>query len=370
MIRTVLVLASIFLMVACSSSEPDRAENGSDQVAAASTQVVPLREFATLKARPDTQARKINLTGRLQPLEAIQLVAEVPGKTLETGKILNEGLTYRRGEVMVRIDDRQTRLNLQAQKSQFQSALVRLLAKMELDYPEAHPAWDAYVRNFQADESLPELPEVSDDQVNFFLSANGVFSTYYTIKSAEEQLPKYQIVAPFTGIITQGSLPPASVVNPGMAFAQFSRTDVFELKLAVSTSDIEGFQPGQKISVRHRNTDRTYQGIVHRFGGAIDAGTQSVPVFVRVSGRGLRQGMFLETDIALSSMEGVVELPLNALNRENQVHVIRDSVVVLQEVNPVQYQGSRVWVSGLSTGDMVITASLNEPIVGIKARPE
>jgi len=370
MIRTISVLASLLVLVSCSSSKPKPTEEEADQVSTTAPQESMLRDFATLEARPDTQARTLNLTGRLQPLEALQLVAEVPGKTLETTKILNEGVTYRRGEVMVRIDDRQTRLNLQAQKSQFQSALVRLLAKMELDYPNAHPTWDKYVRNFDEAEPLPELPEISDDQLNFFLSANEVFSTYYTIKSAEEQLPKYQIAAPFTGIITQGSLPPGSVVNPGMGFAQFSRTDIFELKLAVSTADIEGFQPGRKINVSHRNTGKTYQGTVHRLGGTIDASTQSVPVFVRVSGRGLRQGMFLETDMALSSMESVVELPITALNRENQVHVIRDSVVVLQEVRPVQFQGSRVWVSGLKAGERVITESLNEPIVGIKARPE
>lgn len=326
-----------------------------------------LASYQTVTATPRTEATSISISGRTQPLEALQLVAEVAGRTQSTNKLLNEGVTYQRGETMILVDDNQYRLGLQAQRSQFHAALVRIMSQIQLDYPAAHPVWDAYLRTFNEEELLAELPNVEDEQLRFFLSANNVYATYYNIKSAEEMLPKYRITAPFSGVVTQGSVSAGTVVAPGTPLAQFSRTDVYELKASVSSAQIDLLKAGQKITLRHRNTDQNWQGTVHRIGQTIDATTQAVPVFIRLSGRGLRAGMFLEAALSTNSFTGVVALPVAALNRNNQVHVISDSTVILQDVEPVHYADNQVWVQGLRTGQVIITEVPIDPIVGTKA---
>jgi len=368
-IRLLLSLSMVLLLWNCASESS--AETPTETAKASSQKSkneVPA--YRTQEATPQDQSRVLSITGRTQPLEEVQVIAEVQGQALATDKLLNEGIRYRKGETLVRIDDAQYRLNLQAQKSQFQSALVRLLSQIKLDYPEAHPDWDAYVRDFNVEETLPELPPVDNDQLRFFLSANGVFASYYQIKSAEEQLPKYNIYAPFTGVITEGNLSPGAVVTPGQPLATYSRTDVYELKAAVSSADIDRLKGGQKIKLIHSNTGESWTGYVHRIGGAFDPSTQSVPVYIRVSGRGLREAMFLEATLEAEGYEQVVALPLDALNRKNQVHVIRDSTVVLQEVTPVHYETQQVWVQGLKGGEQIIVEDVLGPIAGSKAIPK
>lgn len=326
-----------------------------------------LKQFPTITAQPVDQARKLSITGRTQPLEVLQIVAEVQGKALKTPKLLNEGIRYKKGETMVNIEDDQFQLDLKAQKSQFLASLVRIMSQIQLDYPAAHPAWDQYLRDFDEHALLPDLPEVTDDQLRYFLSANNVFASFYSIKSAEERLPKYQVKAPFTGIVTQGNVSAGAVINPGVPLATYSRTDVYELKAAISSKDANRFKIGQKITLTHNNTGKRWTGTVNRFGGAMDQGTQSVPVFIRVSGSGLREGMFLEANLETDAYEQVVALPLVALNRNNQVHLIQDSTVQLQDVVPVHYEQNEVWVKGLQGGEQIIIEEIIHPIVGTKA---
>lgn len=351
-------------------SEPETADETVDPspAAVAVSQQAPIKQsFQTLAAQPESQARQISITGRIQALEKLQLVAEVPGKALASTKRLNEGTRYKKGELMLSIEDTQFQLNLKAQKSQFHAALVRIMSQIQLDYPQAHPAWDEYLRLFDENQPIPALPAVEDDQLRFFLSANNVLATYYNIKSTEERLPKYKLKAPFTGIVTQGSVVAGAVINPGIPLAQYSRTDVYELKASISSTDVGKLSAGQKLQLRHTNTGENWQGTVHRFGGTIDPATQAIPVFIRVSGKGLREGMFLETSLTADAYEGVVVLPINALSRDNQVHYIDDNTVKLKDVTPVLYSKKEVWVQGLEAGEQVIIEQILGPIVGITA---
>lgn len=349
------------------SSETKTTPNSTETAVEVSQKVT---SFETLTAQPEDQARALSITGRTQSIEKLQIIAEVQGKALPTKKLLNEGISYGKGETLVKVDDTQYRLNLQAQKSQFQSALVRIMSRIKLDYPKAHAAWDQYLRDFNTEELLKELPEVKDDQLRYFLSANNIFASFYNIKGAEELLPKYQIKAPFRGTIIQGQVSPGSVISPGVPLATLNRTDVYELKASISSADINRLKPGQKIKLTHNNTAETWNGIVNRFGATIDPGTQAIPVFIRVSGEGLREGMFLEATLEADSYNQVVALPLAAMNRNNQVHLIQDSTVKLQDVEPVHYEKNIVWVTGLKGGEQVIVEEIIQPIVGIKAIPK
>lgn len=375
MIKPLNWLAMLALAAICWQCAAEaKTEAASPPVAEANETLIesskPIRYFTTLTAQPDNESQAIPVTGRVEALESLPIIAEVQGQVQANGKLLKEGVSYKKGETLIQLDDQRYRLGLQAQRSQLQASLVQFMSQIQLDYPTAHPAWDAYLRAFDPSEILKELPVVSDDQLRYFLSAQGVFATYYNIKSAEELLPKYRIRAPFSGIITEGALSAGTVVSPGAPLGRLSRTDIYEFKVNISSADIDRIKTGQKISLRQPNSGKEYSGTVHRIGGTIDPGTQAIPVFLRLRGTGLRDGLFLEARMADTTMEEVVELPMHALTRDNQVHLIRDSTIVLQAVEVAHYGENRVWVKGLSSGALVVTEKRNEPIVGLRALPK
>ncbi|MEM8900558.1 MAG: HlyD family efflux transporter periplasmic adaptor subunit [Bacteroidota bacterium] len=364
---TRLFLFSITLIVGWACSDSSASEETQVPTTRGISDATSLPSFKTQKIALQSTDQLVNITGRTQSLESIQITSEVPGKVMSSGKILNEGVSYRKGETMVKIDNKTFSLNLKSQKSQFLASLVRLMPQIKLDYVGEHPDWDTYVNSFSVENVLPDLPEVQNEQLRYFLSANNVFSSFYAIKSGEETLSKYRITAPFTGVVTQGNVSRGAVVNPGVPLASFSRTDVFEVKAAISSADITDMKVGQNIKLTNKLTGETYQGKLKRLGGSVDPGTQSIPVFIQVSGKGLKEGMFLEASLGSGKEELVAEIPLIAMTRTNQVHVIQDSIVSLKEVVPISFRENSVWVKGLAEGEEVIIEEILEPITGIKA---
>ncbi|MEM6628485.1 MAG: HlyD family efflux transporter periplasmic adaptor subunit [Bacteroidota bacterium] len=364
-LRLVVIAFLPLLVIGCGEEAASGSQTTPHQ--ARSEKSIEFKRFKTVTVSPESKRRKVTVNGRLQPLEQIEIVSEVQGSVLPMKKLLKEGVRYTKGETLMRIDSKQYGLNLKAQKSQFMASLVRIMSQIKLDYPEEHPAWDTYLREFDAGVSLPPLPEVDNKQLTYLLSANNIFATFYSIKSAEELYTKYTLRAPFSGVITRGQVSQGAIVNPGVSLATLSRSDVFELKAALSSAFIELFKVGQKIQLTHSNTGESWEGRVSRLGGSLEATSQSIPVFIRLSGKNLKAGMFLEAELAAANFEEVVSLPLEALTRNNQVHVIRDSTVVLQSVSPVNYESDQVWVKGLQSGESVIIEEIIQPIVGTKA---
>ncbi|MEO1262986.1 MAG: HlyD family efflux transporter periplasmic adaptor subunit [Bacteroidota bacterium] len=365
-----LLLAVPILFFQCSSEQPDTAKTKPEAIQVnlpRNEKASKLPRFKTLKVSPDLLTPGIDLTGRVQPLEALTIVSEIAGKTRSSTHLFNEGETFSKGALMVNIDDEQARLDLQARRSQFKSALVRIMSTIKLDYPASFQAWDQYLLDFDSEKPLQDLPAVNDRQLDNLLSAKNIFSTFYQIKGGEEQLRKYQIYAPFNGVLTESNFSPGAVITPGVPLGKFSRTDLYEFKTSIAAADVNKVKLGTKLKVRSNASGQSWTGTIHRTGLSIDPATQNVPVFIRVSGKGLRSGLFLETTLEGTSLPGATRLPNHALTRTNEVHVIQDNVVKLKPIEVVSYQGKEVIVKGLSAGDQVIIEELDGPIAGKKA---
>lgn len=326
-----------------------------------------IRSFNTLRVAPSTIDKRLNITGRVIPMQKVEVIAEVQGLALATAKPFKDGISFRRGQALIAIEDTDFRYNLSAQKSQFLNALVRIMSDLKLDYPSHFDEWNAYLSTVDIIKAIPELPEVTDRQLRYFLAANDIFSLYYNLKSEEETLKDFTIYAPFDGVITTAEVDPGDLVKAGVKLGEFIRTDVYEVKAAVSASDISHLSKGQSIELSARNSDQKYVGIIDRFGKSIDPSTQAVAVYLSVKGKDLMEGMYLEASIGTRSFSDAVEIPKEVLTNENQVYTIHDSVVKLKDVEPLEFRQNSVIVRGLSHGEEVITDQILSPILGTKA---
>ncbi len=326
-----------------------------------------MRRFNTTVVQPGTIDHSLNITGRVVPLQKIGIIAEVQGIARPTEKPLKEGVVFRQGQVLVSIDDTDFRYDLSAQKSQFLNAMVRIMSDLKLDYPDHFGEWNRYLSTIDVTRTLPELPEVQDAQLRYFLAANDVFNLYYSLKSKEETLRDFRIYAPFTGAVTRSDLDPGNLVTPGARLGEFIRTDRYEVQAAVSAGEIDRIKPGQVIELTSRAVQGQWQGKVSRIGKSVDASTQSVAVYLLVSGEDLKEGMYLEGKFATRAYENAVEIPGETLTRKNQVYVIEDSIVRLKDVVPLEFLENTVIVQGLAPGDQLITDPIQSPIQGIAA---
>lgn len=329
-----------------------------------------LPSYPTQEIVIEDVSQPIRVTGRVVPMQEATIASQVPGLVLPTEKLLQVGKFYRQGETMINIDNEQLRLGLKAERSSFVTSLIQILSDLSLDYAADYPKWEKFTKSIKADEFLPPMPVIANDQLNYFVASRGIPAQYYGIQQKEALLDDYTIRAPFSGRLTMASVEPGSYVSPGAPLARISRTDVYEVQAAIPALAVadDRVKEGQKIGIDVRDTGGTYVGTINRFATNLDEGTQSVTAFIRVNSAALRTGMYIEAELPGKNLRQVAVLPKEALLRDNTVYVIVDGIVRQKAVEVAFLDATNVYLQGLDNGDRVIIQSVEKSIVGSRAK--
>lgn len=327
------------------------------------------REVTVMPAEPQNMVTDIQITGRVTPVERIDVATEVQGVFRSGARPFRTGNRFQQGEVLVQLDDTDVALELNASRSRFASALSALLPAIRQDYPQAYEAWAGYVEAFDPEMPVSDLPEIEQRQLQFFISANDIMSRFYAIRAQENRLSKYTLRAPFTGELRNADQFPGGLVQPGSMLGEFVG-DVYELESYISLSEKDFVAVGDMVELRSSVQDSPLEGRITRIGRSVDPGTQAFPIYVEVSSPVLRSGIYLEGSIAGRTLENVVRIPRNLLTRENTVMIAEDGVATHKQVRPVFYFNGDVAVEGLESGDQLISLRTGAgALAGTKVNP-
>ncbi len=320
------------------------------------------RAVKVAPAFPDTVVPNVGIEGRVQALNRMTVLSEVSGMLPVGGKEFREGERYRSGEVMLRIDDTETRANLLAQRSQWLQLLAGSLADLQLDFPERADVWQAYVRDLDVANKLLPLPEPTSDRERLYLTGRGIISGHHAVQAAEERLSKFSLQAPFDGVITGASVQPGSMVRTGQPLGTLVGTQRFEVKSAVHARHLDKLSIGNEVELFGADGAAVARGEVSRIAGTVDPSTQSTSVYCEVratEGHSLRDGRYLSGAISLDPMTSALELDA-ALLKGDEVFAVSEGKLVSMPVDVLHRDGDRVLVGGVNPG----TALLAEPISG------
>ena len=296
---------------------------------------------------------EIAITGRVKALQQIQLLSEVQGVLTGGDRAFRTGIRFREGEVLIRIDDTEASLALNAQRSRFLTTLSGVLSTIKLDYPDAYSAWAEWAEQFDPTQPLPELPEIRNRQLRLFLTASGIMEQYYSIESAEFRLSKYKLRAPFNGELENADLTPGNLVQPGVRLGTFTG-DNMELETFISRKDLEYISIGDPVQLSSRALPETIEGTIGRIGSSVDSETQAFPVYISLSDPMLTPGIYLEGSISGQVFTNASEIPRSLLSRSNTVLIAKNGVATHKEVTPILFQRESVIVSGITEADSLI----------------
>lgn len=298
----------------------------------------------------------VNATGSLMALNRVDLFSEVQGVMLPDGGKFKAGNRFSKGQTLVSINSADFKANLMSQRSNLLNLITSALADIRLDFPDSFEKWNSYAKAFDVNSKVAELPAFASDQEKMFISGRNILSTYYSINNAELVLAKYNLSAPFNGVVTEASVTPGTVIRPGQKLGAFIDPSVFEMETPVNSSMIKFLKIGQKVTVSATdNSGKSWEGKVIRINNLIDPSTQTRNAYLRVSGDGLEEGMFLEASIAATEIENAFELPRSVLMNENQVYVTDGKTLQQQAIEPLFFTETTVIVQGLGDGTQVLT---------------
>ncbi len=300
-------------------------------------------------------------SGRLLAKNRIELYAEVQGVMEPTGKEFKPGSRYSKGETIVHIRSDDFEARLLSQKSILQNLITSILPDLRLDYPDAYPNWDKYLREFRIDKPVLPLPETTSEKEKFFVTGKNIYTTYYTTKNMELIFIKYNLRAPFAGILTDALVTPGSLVRSGQKLGEFIDPSVYELEVAVSKTILPSLSVGKNVTIKDSESHNIeWNGEIIRINGKVDPATQTVKVFIEVRGKELKEGMYLEAVMNGNPKENAFEISRNLLIDETNLYIVIEEVLQLVSVDPVYFNKNTVIVRGLKDGDQLV----NKPVPG------
>jgi len=333
-----------------------------EQVRFVGTQVIQL---GSVKA-------KIVGYGRLKSSQPVTLYSEVNG-TLVSGDIpFKPAQSFRRNDLLLKIDDRQIRLDINSTKSDFLNALASVLPEIKVDFPGEYAVWQNFFNSCDFEHSLPELPPVNNQKIKLFLSRFNVYKLYYQVRNLEIQLEKHHFYAPFDGSIVSADLRVGSTARPGTRLGEIVNLENMEVEVPVPAEDIGWMDTGKKVEFSSSEITGTWEGRIKRIGSAIDERTHTVSVFFEIINSGkneLFENVFLKAVIPGKEIDSACSIPRKVIYNDAYVYIMHNGRLKQQPVDIVRRELDSVIVNGgLSTGDSLITDVLQGVAEGMPAR--
>lgn len=243
---------------------------------------VPLVRVAPVEFREGGLA--VTGHGLVRPRAEVGLAAEVSGRVVSVSPNLVTGGRFRRGEVLIRIDEEPFRAALAQTAAERQSAQVALaLAEQQLQRTE-----ELIARNFLSRQTLDERV-ANRDQARATLARVDALERLRRI-----DLERTEIRAPFDGRVLSEKVDAGDAVQPGRELARIFDDDALEVAVSLTDRDMALIRDpwasgagraragtAATITVEHGGQRYRWPARVDRVESAVDAATRTFNVVVR-----------------------------------------------------------------------------------------
>ncbi len=342
---------------------------------------VPAPLVETLVAHAETHAVQVEADGTVVPARKVGLAPQVAGRVVWTSPQLEPGGRVRRGEPLVRIEQKDYRLALQAARAQVAQAELQLrIESRRKDLAERE--WARYGHDGEGDVELARRDPQLQTARAALEAARGA------LERAKLNLSRAVLSAPFDAVVVESKAEVGQLLGPQAgSVVTLVGTEHFWVQVSVPVGVLPSIalpseeESGAAVVVRHHTGQQVVErrGRVLRLLPDLARGGSMARLLVEIDDPlgaerpgepPLLLGAFVRVRIEASPLESVFALPRAALREGDRVFLVSEESRL--QVRPVQvaWRDERtVYVSGgLQEGERVVTSSLSTPVSGMKLR--
>jgi len=282
-------------------------------------------------------ADEVLAVGTLRAKETVVVKPEIPGRIVSIG--FSDGARVRKGEVLVRLDD--SVLAAQVEQARAERGLA------QANYERAE---DLAKRNF--------ISGSARDQAAATLKVQSA-----RLELAEAQLAKTRIAAPFSGVLGLRNVSVGDFVKDGAELVTLEDISSMKVDLRLPERYLGQLRRGQVITIAvDAFPERRFEARLDALDVQIDANGRSLLARGRLENPdgALRSGMFAKARIVLREKPDAVVIPEEAIlpaGSEAYVFRLENNRAMRTRVETgIRREGKVEIVSGLSAGDLVVTA--------------
>jgi len=320
--------------------------------------------------------------GEVKALTVVPISPEVSGRIVDIHPRLKIGEIIPKGEVLFKIDPKDYLTVLKTNRKR--------LKILKRSHELAKKEYQRILVLFKKD-NVVALSGLEAAEKTMLAAADLENQIIQVLETAENNLERCEVRAPFNARIKSVSLEKGQYVTPGQNVITLSDDSVIEIQVPLDSRDARKWlrfnrdekngnttwfsnveQVPCKIRWTENNDGQTWDGRLHRI-VKFDQQTRTLIVAVRFDAKTalkkssqsmpLVEGMFCSVKIPGRTLYNVFRLPRQAVSFENTVHIaVKDRLKTLP-VNVVRVDDENAYVAGgINAGDMVVTTRLIDPL--------
>ncbi|MBU1196720.1 MAG: efflux RND transporter periplasmic adaptor subunit [Proteobacteria bacterium] len=370
-----------------------------------------------ITVEPVSKVMTVDAFGTVIPRVQIKIAAEVPGRIDYIHPSFAEGGRIKKGDLLIRIDQRSYELDRQAAQVNVRQAktdieslekdienlkkdLALSRANMELVQKEfdriaalsknqfasrtmLDKAEQQYLQSriaFQNIQNRMIMTQPMMEQKNAALSMARV-----NFEKADLAWKKARITSPFDGWVLSKTMETGDYVNPGQIIGSIYQKDSLDVDVSIPLEDMKWIDPvlkkGQtplaKVTVAglgDGSSSHIYPARLARFKANIDEKTRTLPLTLEIQTKGtehagvfdLKPGAFVKCSIQGVEYETVFVLPRHLLKPGDLLFVIADSRLAMRKATVLRKIDEDVFIiDGLNPGDKIVTSPLPGAVEGM-----
>lgn len=311
------------------------------QMAAQASQPQPPATVASATVKQEQWQPTLYAIGNLTAIQGVDVANEVAGVVESVN--FESGESVKKGDVLVKLDDRMDQAELQGLVAQ------RRLAEVQFERFKKLLAQKSTSKS-QYDEAQAKLE-----------------SARAQVDAKRAYIDKKAIKAPFSGRVGIRQVDVGQYLASGTSVVTLQALDRLYVDFTLPERDIAKVEPGQKVEVNlQAYGDRRFEGKISAISPKVESGTRSLQLRAVIPNQDhlLRPGMFANVHVQLPTRNKVLTVPRTAITYNpygDSVFVIMEKngnkVVQRRQVEIGDSQEGQVEVTkGLEAGDQVVRA--------------
>jgi len=298
--------------------------------------------------KPKTFDVSVHSYGVVKPRTQSTLLPQVSGQILKISDNFREGGFFEAGDILLELDDRDLKAELDIAKSNLFNA-KQALSEEQARVAQAKQDWKLLGKGEEAPDLVLRKPQLSAVQAR-------LLSAQASLTKTELSLERSKIKAPFTGRILSKEVDVGQVISLNTQLAKIYAVDYVEIRLPIKNKDLAYMHLPENSRVSQVNTAlqsdvtiisnlvsrQSWQGKIVRTEGAFDNNSQQLFVVAQIDdpygvttaeGLPLKIGQYVTAIITGKSIEEAIVIPNKAIYQGSFVYVVENDLLKRLEVD-------------------------------------
>lgn len=345
-----------------------------------------------LIAEPTTHQFFVTAHGAVSPRTESDLISQVAGEVLWISPSLAAGGFFESGEVLVRVDPADYRVDREAARA--------VVARATSEHDRAKKEVER--QRLLATRSVASESRIDDAENAFRVAEASLQEARARLERADRDLARTELRAPYRGRVRSKQVDVGEFVSRGAPIAELYAVDFAEVRLPIPDRELafldvplvpqirEDDEEAAKtlgsrvvLSAEFAGRSHQWEATLVRTEGELDPRSRMIHLVVRVSDpygleadhgakpvTPLAVGLFVKAEIEGQSIDRAFVIPRDALRPNNQVYLVdAENRIRFRDVEVLRTERDQVILGGgLSKGDRICTSPLEAVIDGMRVR--